>query len=252
MDMEHETIRGRLVYSSKKPALLDQVRGGEVFTITKHRDGSRTLRAQCAIFENSPKVLRDTTTTLDRDWQPTEAFVRIVVDDAFVGSSWYRFTADEIACEAITATEGRISCRMPLSGRLGFFVNHSLIADAMHLVAFDLAKGPGTQRIRNGFTVSLHHRGATGPMLIALPDGYSFTLEGRETITVGACTFESYRWRYGISDVADDADHGATLHPPYYIWTTTDGDYIMLKAAVTGYMQTYYELVELRRGTGFL
>src|SRR6476659_3904248 len=65
--MEHETIRGRLVYTSKKPAIMDKVRGGEVFAITKHIDGRRTLRAQCAIFENSPKVLRDTTTSLDAD-----------------------------------------------------------------------------------------------------------------------------------------------------------------------------------------
>ena len=250
--MEHETIRGRLVYTSKKPAIMDKVRGGEVFAITKHVDGRRTLRAQCAIFEKSPKVLRDTTTSLDADWQPTEAFVQITVDEQFVGSSWYRFTDREIECEGLTKTEGRISSRMPRNGKVGFFVNHSLIADAMHLVAFDLKKGPGTQIIKNGLTVSLHHRGATGPGLIALPDGYSFTLLEEEKITVGAGTFDAYKWRYGISDVTDDADHGAALHPPYYIWTTTDGDYIMLKAGVTGYMQTYYELVELQRGKGLL
>ena len=27
--MEHETIRGRLLYTSKKPEIMDKVRGGE-------------------------------------------------------------------------------------------------------------------------------------------------------------------------------------------------------------------------------
>jgi hypothetical protein len=29
------------------------------------------------------------------------------------------------------------------------------------------------------------------------------------------------------------------------VWCTNDGDYLFLKGAVGGYMQTYYELVEL-------
>src|SRR5688500_12016333 len=110
--MEHETIRGRLLYTSKKKEILDKVRGGEVFTITKHVDGRRTLRAQCAIDENSPRVLRDTTTNLDKNWQPTEAFVQITVDEHFAGASWYRFTGEEVECEGYTVKEGRISHRI--------------------------------------------------------------------------------------------------------------------------------------------
>jgi hypothetical protein len=37
-------------------------------------------------------------------------------------------------------------------------------------------------------------------------------------------------------------------HPPYDVWCTADGDYVFLKGAVGGYMQTYYELTELWRG----
>ena len=37
----------------------------------------------------------------------------------------------------------------------------------------------------------------------------------------------------------------------YHTWVTADGDYIMLKAYCTGYMQTYYELIELERGRGY-
>ena len=36
-------------------------------------------------------------------------------------------------------------------------------------------------------------------------------------------------------------------HPPYDLWCTADGDYVFLRGAVGGYMQTRYELVELTR-----
>jgi hypothetical protein len=32
---------------------------------------------------------------------------------------------------------------------------------------------------------------------------------------------------------------------------TADGDYVMLKAYCTGYMQTFYELVEYEKGKNF-
>ena len=36
-------------------------------------------------------------------------------------------------------------------------------------------------------------------------------------------------------------------HPPYDVWCTNDGDFLFLKGNVAGYMQTYYELVEIAR-----
>ena len=47
--MQHETIRGKILYTSKKKEILDKVRGGETWMITKHVDGRRTLRAHCGI-----------------------------------------------------------------------------------------------------------------------------------------------------------------------------------------------------------
>ena len=34
-------------------------------------------------------------------------------------------------------------------------------------------------------------------------------------------------------------------HPPYDIWLTEE-DFIIVQAGVSGYMQTWYELIELR------
>lgn len=131
--MEHETIRGRLLYTSKRPELMNKVRGGETFVITKHLDGRRTLRAHCAIDENAPRVLRDVILSLDASWNPTDAFVRLTVNERFVGSSWYRFTPTLAECEGFTEQEGRISHRFELEKPVTLFATHPLQADALQI-----------------------------------------------------------------------------------------------------------------------
>ena len=123
--MEHYTIRGRIRYTSKKEEILDKVRGGETFIYTVNVDGSRTLRAHCSIDEDSPRVLRDSITTIDKDWNPTYGFVQISTDDAFVGSTWYRFTDQIAECEGYTVKEGRISQKLELNSR-PTFLGHTL------------------------------------------------------------------------------------------------------------------------------
>jgi hypothetical protein len=248
--LEHETIRGRLLYTSKKPEILDKVRGGETFVITKHVDGRRTLRAHCAIDENSPRVLRDVIVSVDKDWYPTDAFVRLTVDEAFVGSSWYRFTPDFVECEGYTEIEGRISQRIEGAERARLFVTHPIQSDAYLVQAYDLSQGPGEQRIKGMVACSLHHRGATGPTLMrSKKEDFFVRYLGKETIQVVAGEFEAHHFQIGESNVDDYL--GTENHPPYNVWTSTDGNYVMLKAHVTGYMQTYYELVEYEHRTNF-
>jgi hypothetical protein len=246
--MEHETIRGRLLYTSKKPGIYDKVRGGETYIITQHADGRRTLRAHCAIDENPPRVLRDSITSLDADWHPTDAFVRITVDEAFAGSAWYRFTDKIAECEGYTAREGRISQRFELQKPVPFLGTHPIQADAWHTRCYDLTKGPGEQIVSGYFMCSLHHRGADGPMLFQQRD-LVLAFLGEETVEVAAGRFQALHFRIGEN--TDDDYMPADRHPPYHAWVTADGAYIMLKAHCTGYMQTYYELVEYERRANF-
>jgi hypothetical protein len=59
---------------------------------------------------------------------------------------------------------------------------------------------------------------------------------GPERIEVGAGAFDALHFR--MIDVP-----GLPLeHPPYDLWCTSDGNYVLLKATVGGYMQTAYEL----------
>ena len=53
-NMQHKNIRGKLAYTSKKPEMMNQSRGHELFHITKHTDGQITLRAHCEIEEPKP------------------------------------------------------------------------------------------------------------------------------------------------------------------------------------------------------
>ncbi len=246
--MDHHTIRGRLRYTSKKPHMLDRVRGGEDFTITLHPDGRRALRAHCAIDEDSPRVLRDVVLNVDGEWRPASAFVQISIDDRFAGSAWYRFTPDAAECEGFTVAEGRISERRRLDGPTGFFGTHPIQADAWLTAKYDLSRGPGVQIVPSFLMCSLHHRGADGPALLTHPD-LELYFVGRERVSVEAGTFDALHFRIGENE--DDEYMGTDRHPPYHTWVTSDGSYVVLKAHCTGYMQTYYELVEYDRRAGF-
>jgi hypothetical protein len=247
--LEHETIRARLAYTSKKPEILDKWRGGELFTLTRHVDGRRTMRAQCAIDENSPRVLRDVINSFDADWRPTDSFVRITVDEAFVGSSWYCFTSSLVECEGYTVQEGRISDRIELKRPARAMITHPIQADAWLTTMYDLSRGRGEMECHDIVSCSFHHRGATGPVLLRRETPFVLRYLGEQKVTVAAGEFDALHFQIGRNK--DDAYQGTDLHPPYNLWVTADGDYVMLKAHVTGYMQTYYELTEYEKRKNF-
>jgi hypothetical protein len=246
--MEHETIRGRIRYTSKKKEKMDQERGGETFIYTKHLDGNRTLRAHCSIDEGSPLTLRDSVTTMNKNWNPIFGLVQITVDEALVGASWYRFGDNFAECEGHTVKEGRISQRFELEHAAPFFGTHPIQADAMHTHVYDLSKGPGQQTVPFHLMCSLHHRGADGPILLR-KEGLVMCFLGEEKVTVEAGTFDALHFRYGTNE--NDDYMGTDIHPPYHTWVTSDGDYVLLKAHCTGYMQTFYELTEYEKRTNF-
>mgnify|MGYP006893774669 CR=1 FL=1 len=120
------------------------------------------------------------------------------------------------------------------------FGNHAIASDGWLLNCYDLSKGPGTQFLKDMMTSSSDHRGATGPTIFQL--GFGVEYVGEEKCNVGAGTFDALHFR-----IVDTEGQLPETHPPYDMWCTADGDYILLKAAVTGYMMTHYELIELQR-----
>ena len=237
LQRDHRSIRGKILYTSKKPERLDQERGREFFHIDVHSDGKRTITAHCEI-DDRPSVMRDITYSLDEDWYPMDCFVRLSVDDKFMGSGWFRFGPDFAECEANTLLEGRVSQRMETNDRLKTFQNHAIACDSWHMRLFDLSKPASeVQSIDEMLLSSPDHRGATGPMLFRI--GFGVEYVGEETIEVGAGKFDALHFRFVSSPGLPEA------HPPYDIWCSNDGDFLFLRGDIGGYMQTYYELVEL-------
>lgn len=246
----HRTIRGELQYTSRKPGREGHERGREFFTIVVHEDGRRTLNAHCEI-DDPPPVVRDVTLSFDVERRPTDALVRLSVGDRFMGASWFRFGARELECEGYTALEGRVSQRAEVTAPITAFGTHPIQADALLMSLARRDAGPAWQRFPELWMCSLDHRGATGPMLVKHPSGLRLAFVGPERVTVPVGTFDAWHFRIGDNVAQDAVEEGSAnepgKHPPYDLWCTTDGDFVCLKAQVTGYMQTYYELVALAR-----
>ena len=238
LQRDHRNIRGKILYTSNKPDRLGQERGREYFVISVHGDGARTVSAHCEI-DDRPSVMRDITYSLDKDWMPTDCFVRLSVDDRFMGSGWFRFHPQFAECEAWTSLEGRVSQRMDLRHPLKTFQNHAIACDAWHLRLFNRNQPGAVQALDQILLSSPDHRGATGPMLFSI--GLHVKYVGEESVTVAAGSFEALHFQF-VS-----APGLPTEHPPYDVWCTADGEFLFLKGGVAGYMQTHYELVELTR-----
>jgi hypothetical protein len=241
--MNHRTVRGRIRYTSKKPELLDQERGREWFAFTHHADGSAILRAQCEIEEPAPTVLRDIVYALDAQGRPRNLHVHLTVGDRMMGSGWFNISHSGegglIECESIGPSIGRVSQRVAFERPLDGFGTHPIVGDGYLTRCMDVGKGPHRRKIEV-YVPSPDHRGATPPLAGAV----SIDLEyrGEETVSVAAGTFECRRFAF-----IDETGMGGKEHPAYDLWVTADADAVFVQGGVGGYMQTWYELVELER-----
>lgn len=237
--MRHRTVRGRIRYTSKKPEMLDRERGREWFAFTHHGDGTTTLRAQCEIEEPEPTVLRDVIYSLDASGRPLDLHVRLTVGDAFMGSGWLRHGDGFVECESYGPSIGRLSQRVDYDGPLDGFGTHPIVGDGYLTRCMDVSKGPHRRTLRV-FLPSPDHRGATPPMIAEVRIDLEY--RGDERVTVAAGSFDCRRFAF-----IDEGAMGGTQHPTYEMWVTADDDAVFVQGGVGGYMQTWYELVELQR-----
>ena len=240
----HKTLRGHIHYTSSKPGREGVERGREHFTITVHGDGRCTLRAHCEI-DDEPNVLRDVTLTKNQNWDTLDAFVRLSLGDEQQGSSWFYFGDTGADCEGWTHERGRFSEHEAYDERPAIFGTHPIQGDAWHLSVIDRSEGPKVHTFDRFLMTSLDHRGATGPSLVWHDPGMIIEFIGEETITVGAGTFDALHFCYGERGSTAQGSNETNEHPPYEVWVTADGEFVLLKAQVTGYMMTQYELVSL-------
>ena len=187
LQRDHKAVRGTIRYTSKKEGREGQIRGREYFMINTYADGARTIIVHSEI-DDRPSVMRDATYSLDRDWRPTDCSVRLVVDDKFMGSGWFRMGEGFIECETYTALEGRVTQQMDTDGWPKTFQNHAIACDAWHMRLFDRTKVGEIQALDEMLLCSPDHRGATGPMLFKIAMHVKYI--GEEKITVEAGEFD--------------------------------------------------------------
>lgn len=239
--MRHRTITGRIRYTSKKPAMLDAIRGREDFAFTRHADGAVTIRAHCEIDDPAPSVMRDILHSLDAAGKPIDCHIRLSLDDAFSGSGWVWFDhATGVAhCESFGPSIGRVSQRMAIPDGMAGFGTHPIVCDGYLTRCMDTSIGPHRRQI-SVLLPSPDHRGATPPLLARVDIVLEYL--GEAAMSVAAGTFSCRHFRF-----VDEAAMGGTPHPPYDMWVTADDDAIFVCGGVGGYMATWYELVALDR-----
>lgn len=189
----HRTIRGTLLYTSKKADRMNEERGREFFTLTKQSDGMSVLLAHCEI-DDIPDVVRDITAAFNTaSMRPKDGTVRLSIGGKFEGSAWFNFTKDSCELEVNNVAAGRTSHSLKLKTPASWFGNHAIINDGFLSRFFPLDAAPGKIRLENAMMSSPDHRGATGPEMFPLSFGIIYKVMKRLTLELAALTRENFK-----------------------------------------------------------
>lgn len=227
--------QGRIAYRSASSGALW---GTEEFIITRDADGGRSLMVLCEMRHGTEWVVRQTTLSVDAAFQPTDAHVRILRDGRPTGHGWFNFTQSHAEAEVQTLAEGRLSQRRAITRPMRGFGVHALVGDGWLAASFPFEQGAGhTHFWGPSLLHSLHHFGATGPMLTVSTSGLRH--EGREQVAVPAGRFDCHVLSFtGMTN----------NHPPYRMWISADGDFLYVKGVVEGYMDGLFQLEHVDGG----
>lgn len=211
----YRSVSGEVLYVHDERGQV----GHEKFTITEDLDQNRTLRAICEIYEE--ELLRDVTYSVDQNWIPQDAFVRLSVNGRFMGSSWFKFSGNIIECENFTKDAGRSSQKQILNGPIQSFGAHPVSNDAWGCSIFDMNASSKKQHFKNVATTSKTAHGNTGPSIMLTEKYLSF--HGVEKVSVPAGSFNANYFQ-----ISWDGREDMKKWPPIHIWTTGD-DFIIVK-----------------------
>lgn len=189
-------------------------RGRELCRLTMHAGGDRTLTARSEVFDSA--VLRDVTLRINQAFEPIDAFVRVDVEDQFVGAAFFRFGESCAEVVGHGEREGQFSHRMQFDRRPRSFLTHAVSGDVWHGASVEKSVGASAM-LEPICTASPLHNGASCPKLGLWPLRAIYL--GEEEITVPAGTFPAEHVRYEEPDGALFLD----------TWCTADQRRIMLR-----------------------
>jgi hypothetical protein len=233
--MRHRVRQGRVDYRCSDDRFPSGVMGYEEWTITTHADGSRVLRARCELHDLDTLV-RDVVQSVDAEWHPQDAYVRLTIDDRFFGSALYKFTDSVAEYVGFSAAGDRTGEERAIARGTRGFGTHPVSSDGWLVAHYDLSRGPGTQTFTNNLMSSIDHRGASGPGF-ELTTTSTLRYFGKEAVTVPAGTYDCHHFAFVNT---------SNNHPPYDCWLTSDGEYVLVKAIYKGPITQTMLLVEDR------
>lgn len=225
--MRHRSYSGKVLYLTDGKGEM----GREMFYVTIQPDGTRTMRAVCEMDDD--RLLRDVVITVDKKWQPIDAYVRLTIEEKFYGGSWFRFSDKVAECQGFTAKDGRIVQHFDTLTRTRGFGTHPVHGDAWGLARItDRTPGAVTKDSSVSFSSSHLPNGGSGPYLMPSTGRVAQRYVGREQLRVPAGTFTVEHFQALFND-----------YPPIDIWATPE-DCIPVRLRWDLLKQTY-DLVEL-------
>ena len=133
---EHVARRGTFEYQTDNANFLSGIWGRKHFTLTRHRNGDRVLRAFCEL-DDEPALIRDVIQRVGAEFHPQDCVVRLTEDGIFKGSTSYHVTFNEIRYEGLTRDEGRIAGQLDINRTVRGFGTHALNSDAWLVAQFN-------------------------------------------------------------------------------------------------------------------
>ncbi len=232
--VRHFTRKGYIEYRIESDKFPDGHWGFEDFTLTRHSNGDRVLRAHCELWDDDV-LIRDVVQSVDKDFLPRDAYIRLTKGDAFLGAAIYRFENGQVSVEGVNTLTGVTSETRPFAPKIPGFGTHAVNSDGWLSAHFDMSTGPRIIQIEDLTLSSTDHRGASGP---EIGDPIATTVEyfGDETVTVAAGTYRCHH--FAFLTASND-------HPPYHYWVTADGDFIFVKGQVAAPYHWTFELTKL-------
>jgi len=218
--MRHRRYSGRVDYLDAQRKQI----GRELFTVTIQTDGVRTLRALCEMDDF--RLLRDCTISVDAEWRPLDAFVRLMMEEKLVGTSWFYFDEHGAACEGYTVGEGRLSQHFTLTERARSFGAHPLHNDSWAVIRYRQQNVTGGNALSGmTFSTSFLSNGGSGPLLVpSQPGRAERSYLGHEKTETAAGTFntEHMRVTFAAGDEMNIFAMGEDAIPCYQTHTWPD------------------------------
>jgi hypothetical protein len=150
-------LTGRLLYKRKS---TDSVRGREDFSITENRDGTVTLLSLATTDDS--KFVRHVVYTRASDGRPRDAFIRLQVNGALVGTGYFRLEGDTLHLTTDTLLTGHTVQSVKVPADFFSVVTHSVMLDGWIVHNYDWETG-GLQH-RAFYNTSTLWNGTDGPL----------------------------------------------------------------------------------------